>query len=271
MNISQTPEFKKILREVYDSGQAKTSEQAISMARAEYRKKYHGPVTVQQRRYAQRKSFENPKNDFHIVFETETGKPIKSFQRLPNAKKFAARMMAKDGVGSYYIQRYSEWKKNPRKKKVKGTCKNCGGVMSGPVCLNCLKSNPIAIYNPAQPYTHFKRGDIVKVGKWGLGKIVDSDQLQNNFEVELAIGGRHWFRSDRLKPVKKSDTEKPYFGNPAKAEPLPMAVIEIRYKRTGGEHAGQLFKHNFKVRPKVFGLPDGSILIKGSKALWGTV
>jgi len=59
--------------------------------------------------------------------------------------------------------------------------------------------------------------------------------------------------------------------NPPTGKLLPMAVIEIKYRRTGGEHAGDFFKHHFKVRPKVYGLPDGSILIKGSDRLWGTV
>lgn len=59
--------------------------------------------------------------------------------------------------------------------------------------------------------------------------------------------------------------------NPPRSIPLPMAVIEIRYKRIGGDHKGNLFKHQFSHRPKVYGLPDGSILIKGDKRLWGTV
>ena len=58
--------------------------------------------------------------------------------------------------------------------------------------------------------------------------------------------------------------------NPA-GKLLPMSVIEIAYKRTVGEHAGQLFKHRFQDRPKVYGLPDGSIIIKGSRRLWGQV
>lgn len=98
---------------------------------------------------------------------------------------------------------------NPRRKKAKGTCKYCGGIMSGKVCLNCLKNpkrskkNPIAIYNPPS------------------------------------------------------------------GKPLPMSLIEMRYRRTGGEYSGELFKHRFKDRPKVYGMPDGSLLIKGSTRLWG--
>lgn len=60
--------------------------------------------------------------------------------------------------------------------------------------------------------------------------------------------------------------------NPPRGEPLPMAVTEIRYRRTDGEYRGEFFKHHFKARPTVVGLPDGSLLIKAKgKRLWGTV
>lgn len=59
--------------------------------------------------------------------------------------------------------------------------------------------------------------------------------------------------------------------NPPRGEKLPMAVIEIRYLRTGGQYSRELFKHKFKAnnRPMVYGLPDGSVLLKGKNKLWG--
>jgi hypothetical protein len=266
VHVTSLPEFKKILREVYASGQPRDSGEALQMAWVEFRKKHHGgTVTVQQRRYAQRKSFENPrpklslapkpgkvikvkcpicrrllapgegshfhnpadgfKNDFYIVFETDSNKPIKEFQRLANARKFASRMMAKHGVGSYYIQRYSDWhKKNPGSK------------------------------------WHLAKATVAHQKAKAAPDKEERDHQVGHFEAHLESA--EVSRKDGINPIA--------IYNPPKGKPLPMAVIEIRYKRTSGDHAGQLFKHHFKVKPRVFGLSDGSILIKGNQRLWGT-
>lgn len=54
---------------------------------------------------------------------------------------------------------------------------------------------------------------------------------------------------------------------------LPIANVEIRYQRAGGQYRGEWFKHPFRNSVDVFGLGDGSILIKSKNGvkLWGTV
>ncbi len=128
------------------------------------------------------------------------------------------------------------YRSNARRKKRRKSCKNCGGLMSGDVCLNCLKQNPIAVYNP----------------------------------VEM----RPRLRVSKRKHQAKLRPRSPLKGfrvNIPRGQLLPMSIIEIRYQRTGGEYHRELFKHDFNARPKVYGLPDGSLLLKSNKRLWGTV
>ncbi len=115
-----------------------------------------------------------------------------------------------------YAMRKTAAGMNPRKKKPRRSCPGCGGLISGKVCLTCLKNprrkkqrkNPIAVYNP------------------------------------------------RVRLIK-----------------LPTSQVEIRYKRTGGEYAGKWFKHEFKSSIGIYGMSDGSVLLKSlsGKKLWGTV
>lgn len=83
-------------------------------------------------------------------------------------------------------------------------------------------------------------------------------------------------------PTKKRKKRKPRthglmaramapFRNPRLTK-LPATNIEIRYQRTGGEYRGKWFKHTFKSTASLFGMPDGSLLLKSSgRKLWGTI
>lgn len=73
----------------------------------------------------------------------------------------------------------------------------------------------------------------------------------------------------RLKVVRKNPIA---VYNPSRT-PLPLKNVTISYQRANGEYRNQWFKHAFKSSVFVFGLSDGSILIKskGGKKLWGTV
>ena len=400
MNAASTPEFKKILREIYHSGQPRTSGEALEMAWAEYRQKHGGAVTVQQRRYAQRKSFENPgywnkfKGTYTTIHRKIAGAPflagdkVKILEVGGSIKEPRFNIINDKGQGWAYafdLDLPERFGANPRKKKAKGTCKTCGGIMSGSVCLHCLKSNPIPlfsskheaetfrdIFNGAHaetfPYSNVQLSTLGGEARPSLIFTVSFDPkstwhngiLENSRYLKAHLGHDGTFEmisGNRVERIRKSKVKTPlevaakigragkaqsnpkgfkihpgYKGkvgelrtefaykrylvkfnaihsiynisrggthigtagtetqaraiidqiadpnenpiaiyNPPGAKPLPMAVIEIRYKRTGGKHSGKFFRHHFKVRPKVFGLPDGSIIIQGSQRLWGTV
>ena len=54
---------------------------------------------------------------------------------------------------------------------------------------------------------------------------------------------------------------------------FPATDIELRYRRTSGQYAGELFKHKFGSKVELIGLPDGSIQIRSfkGKRLYGPV
>jgi Arc/MetJ-type ribon-helix-helix transcriptional regulator len=122
-NAASTPEFKAILDDLYSSGKYRTSGEVLKEAWRVWRRDYGIESSPEQkRRYAERMSHGRNPRDFYIVIRTEDNQVIKTFQRKANAEKLLRRLSAKDGVGSYYIERHSEWKKhNPisRTKKQK--------------------------------------------------------------------------------------------------------------------------------------------------------
>jgi len=208
MNGASTPEFKAILTDLYSSRKYKTSGEVLKKAWQIYREKYGGSTAEYQRKCptcrrimvpGEAKHYHgNPQKDFYLVLETSTDNVVKAFQREKNAKTFLRRLSAKDGVGSYYIQLHSQWKKqlsgyepsdmlkqagysrvgipkNPRKKQPRRTCKACGALMGkGPVCLSCLNKNPketnfqkIARYEKLQKHYRKSLLEAEKIGDWG--------------------------------------------------------------------------------------------------------
>lgn len=475
-NAASTPEFKRILTDLYDSDRYKTSGEVLSAAWEEYRKRYGDTRTTQEKRYAYRQTFENPGAQYHLTKATKAHLKAK---RAPNKEErdhqigafeahlesaTDARAMGMNpkltwhtsapGTGAYNQRHHSystpqmeigEYHISPPSKRGGGyvvqffsrvtpTGWHTVGYYASPARAKAaaqkhyeslaMKKNP-----------NFSNGQIVKVDRWGLGKVVDYNKFTDEYEIELAIGGKHWFKSARIKadmrrnpiavynprrslgacqcsdpgcPVHpkqsackhkatkilyRSDmddrTGTPvcagcaddmlesgvfYSKNPVEMRPriqvskrrkrgkigsrsplkgfkinprtsrgtldqlvsyinktlgtdftigraygglrieakggsqdvsprltpkemelwirafitcmdyycdktrknppsklLPMALLEMRYQRTGGEYRKELFKHEFKSpRPKVYGLADGSLWIVGHNRLWGT-
>jgi len=57
--------------------------------------------------------------------------------------------------------------------------------------------------------------------------------------------------------------------NPRRAVVLPATNIAMTYRRTGGEYKGENFEHRFGSHARCLLLPDGSVLLKSRKKLWG--
>jgi len=278
-NPASSPEFRQILRDLVDEGyEGGRSGQLLHEAWKRYKATYGSKRGLRRGKCKTcgkilapgetKHHHGNPRGDFFLVIETNSEKVIKSFQREINAKKLLRRLSAKDGVGSYYIQRHSEWKKtnsNPRKKQPRRTCKACGALMGkGPVCLSCLNKNPKETIKQ-------KIDRLEKLQKHYRNALWEAEKIANLTEARKIKHVLSELEPAIERLIEGRTLKNPIaIYNPPKGKLLPMAVKEIRYKRTGGEYGGELFKHRFKTNPKVFGLPDGSILIKSSERLWGT-
>jgi hypothetical protein len=87
---------------------------------------------------------------------------------------------------------------------------------------------------------------------------------------------RRWTkqRKQRKNPIAIYNHPSPRLRatNPKKDVKLPASNIEIRYRRTSGSYSGKMFSHKFKSGASLFGMSDGSILLKSTsgKKLWGT-
>jgi ribosomal protein L40E len=146
-NAASTPEFTKILKSVYHSGQVRTSGEALSEAWKIYHFRYPSPSEKiapgpqyhersgpeQRKRMAIKATFRNP-------------------EMRPRIKVVKRRRRGKLGTKSPL----KGFRINARKKKTKHICADCGApmsILSGP-CKVCgskqivHKKNPIAIYNP---------------------------------------------------------------------------------------------------------------------------
>jgi hypothetical protein len=180
---------------------------------------------------------------------------------------------------AYYL------KENPRKRKRLSYCKGCGGQTKEPsgICLKCQtegvgRKNPESVYDEAvnilekhlrEYIAKAKRQGTVGMSKANLKQVVSTRGLRipasafdRAFNDAVSrLGNVHGF--EIISSNHKS--------NPSTGKLLPMVITEIRYKRSGGEYHNELFKHHFKTKPKAYGLPDGSILLKQQgKRLWGT-
>jgi len=68
MNAASTPEFKQILKDEYGSGRHKTSGEVLSAAWRIWKRDYGVESSPEQKkRYAYRKSFENPRKKKAVV------------------------------------------------------------------------------------------------------------------------------------------------------------------------------------------------------------
>jgi len=126
--------------------------------------------------------------------------------------------------------------------------------------------------SPQKARAIVKRNGLSRLPRMGYNlKLNESQLLFNDGGSYYLVGEFNDKEFDRSRQWNDSTKNNPIaVYNPPSGKPLPMSIIEIRYQRTGGEYKRDLFKHTFKHRPKVYGLPDGSILIKGSARLWGT-
>lgn len=261
-NAASTPEFKKILESLYDSGKYRTSGEVLSEAWRVYRER-HGATSPDAQRKCRVCGKLQAAGETHYHGNAKGSRQHPGYKgkvgELPSEFAYKGYLIKLNHIHNlYYIskggvtigstQTRKEAEKiidqltgpttNPRKKKrPKPTCKHCGSdsVLHGGVCLHCLKHNPIAVYNPVEMRPRIKISKRKKRGK---------------------IGERS--------PLKGFKINAP-------GKLLPMSILEIRYQRTGGEYRRELFKHEFKSRPKVYGLPDGSLRIVSSQKLWGTV
>ena len=86
----------------------------------------------------------------------------------------------------------------------------------------------------------------------------------------LRIAGRHG-QAKRYHPAYLPSRFNPLMlvnprGLPRVVATLPASQLEVRYRRHGA-HAGD-YRHTFKRGVKVYGLADGSVLIRGAKPAW---
>jgi hypothetical protein len=254
-NAASTPEFRRILQDLYDSGKYRTSGEVLREAWNEYRRSY--------------------------------GLKTPSLRFAPSRGRVT----------------YSA--RNPRKKKPHKSCPTCDGQMSGDICLTCLKTNPIAILEDRKGKLYkypVKRGqfktplELERVASLYHGQDLSfvrsenpgkryrhaSTPRQRRFmgaELRRKRAGKRTvtgmsekqLREFARKPRRRKNPIAVY--NPrTRLTRLPASQVEIRYKRTGGQYAGKWFKHEFKSSIGIYGMSDGSVLLRSlsGKKLWGT-
>lgn len=121
-----------------------------------------------------------------------------------------------------------------------------------------VKENPIAVYNP------HKRSLLERVRE----QYPDVEKVRSkNGELHVYKNGK-WLFYGYIDELYKQGIKD----NPT-GKILPMKNVEIRYQRADGQYVRQWFKHFFESSVTVYGLEDGSVLIKSKsgKKLWGTV
>jgi len=306
-NAASTPEFKAILDDLYSSGKYRTSGEVLKEAWRVWRRDYGIESSPEQkRRYAERMSHGRNPRDFYIVIRTEDNQVIKTFQRKVNAEKLLRRLSAKDGVGSYFIERLSEWKK--RNPKRRSTLRTYGdypvkihkkyGNEAGFVSNVILHQHPRAAQKLKGLWNLLEAGHEVRTGQeidillidgnkaaWSdLEKAAKNNPRSKKWSHPVSARQQRWaFAAEsrgELKPgtarkwsrrVKRKNPIAVY--NPRHGVKLPATDIELRYIRTAGEWKGEPFKHPFKSSVSLIGLPDGNVLIKSNsgKRLWGKV
>ena len=130
------------------------------------------------------------------------------------------------------------------------------------------------VRNPPWPMTRgYRVGDRVtfrdRFGRDRTGRVVFAEPAH----LVLNMGGAHGtpqvVRYDQV--VKVSAQRNPLMlvnprGLPRVVATLPASQLEVRYRRHG-THAGD-YRHTFKRGVKVYGLADGSVLIRGTKPAW---
>ena len=236
-NAASTPEFRWILQELYKSGRYKSSGEVLSKAWKVYRARQHQPESVQQRRYAMRKTAEGMNPRKPIVWR---------YGKKGHAKR------------STLLQYQKEEQETPEITYVDGK-------------LSWLKSHGLtswAIENPRPPAWR-------RAGK-KKSRYIPEKVRRAHFEKAFPERDFDKFvhRFDDEKPRKRRRKNPIAVYNPKRRlTKLPATQIEMRYKRTNGKYAGKFFKHSFKGGASLFGMPDGSLLLKSSsgRKLWGTV
>lgn len=88
----------------------------------------------------------------------------------------------------------------------------------------------------------------------------------------IPLTRKQWLASQKRRGWPTEINPIAVYNPKARLTKLPASQIEIRYKRTGGKYAGKWFKHEFKSSIGIYGMSDGSVLLKSlsGKKLWGT-
>ena len=130
------------------------------------------------------------------------------------------------------------------------------------------------VRNPPWPMAGgYRVGDRVtfrdRFGKDRTGRVVFAEPAHLVLNTGGAHGTPRVVRYDQV--VKVSPRRNPLMlvnprGLPRVVATLPASQLEVRYRRHGA-HAGD-YRHTFKRGVKVYGLADGSVLIRGTKPAW---
>lgn len=296
---ASSPEFKRILEDLYASGKYKRSDEVLREAWRIWRKDY-GPESSleQKRRYAYRKTFENPKVKFRERIRIDTQEQADAWAQelndfllgkpTPRIKNKRQANMVAEALDKWIAKHYpTKYPSNPRKKSYRFTdyayerekIKDRYSISkidawSGERKFFLTTKSLAQAKRIVQGLLNREPESKPEITDFVTGKIYKFNPIKR-WQHPVSEQQRRWAfaaeargelpRGTAIKwsrRVKRKRAKNPiavYNPQIRVVKTFPAVNIEMRYKRHGGYYDGEKFRHPFKGDVKVQCLSDGSL------------
>lgn len=268
----------EIMRELHYEGMQ--SDKVLGEAWKRLRKEKGIPeMTVQQRRYAMRKSFENPRKEIYPGDLVRTSKGIGRVldKDTTQREEYLFILIGGESEGKWFKTKSVKLiKNNPRemRPRIAVVKRKRHGKLRPKSPLKGFKINPKKNPIAVRYQNDYRKGYNDGKAGYQLKTIYPDIQDATRAYQFGYYDGYHGLKFGHRKGLKRFPKKNPIaVYNPVRyqGEPIPATQIEIRYRRTDGQYAGQWFRHAYGRTARLIGMSNGNVLISSAngKRLWG--